>query len=330
MNRKQTFIICISWIIFIRCSSGKKQNFALQNLDNEICMWVDSGYYNGVAVSVVKDGSVIFKSFYGGYTDTTALHVASAGKWVAAATIAAIVDEGKRRDDYQTLEEAVANILPLSVDTLPGTTFRYGGLAMQVAGRMAEIATGKKWETLFQEKIGRPLNMKSSFFVPVSEEGGFSPMLGGGFKTCLHDYMNFLNMISNNGLYKGKRILTSESIEEIEKDQVGKAIINAENFVLRSRQNLHNGIYGLGIWREEIDKNGKATLVSSPGWAGSYPWVDRKNNIYGFIIAKVNGKALSVGFSSFYESAKLSLMVRDVIKQTSKSAPDSTKRSSHD
>lgn len=329
---------------------------ALTYLGEKITSWVNNGYYDGVALKVVKDNQPMFELYHGGYTDTTALHVASAGKWVAAATIAVIVDEGllswddkvskyipaiedikrdatlrqllshtagypdyqpenKRRDDYQTLEEAVANIIDLPVDTLPGTKFRYGGLAMQVAGHMAEIATGKDWETLFQEKIARPLRMEFSYFVPVSEEPGFNPMLGGAFRTCLHDYMNFLQMFAGNGQFEDKQVLSVKAIEEIEANQVKNALVSQPEYVVNTRQNYHNGIYGLGMWREELDENGNATLVSSPGWAGAYPWIDRKNNIYGFMIAKVNGNAFAEGFSSFYGSAVLPVIVRDAVRQ---------------
>jgi CubicO group peptidase (beta-lactamase class C family) len=219
--------------------------------------------------------------------------------------------EEKRRDDYQTLEESVTNIVNLPVDTLPGTKFHYGGLAMQVAGRMAEVATGKDWEILFQEKIAAPLNMKYSNFIPVSEEPGFNPMLGRGFKTCMNDYMNFLNMISHKGMFNGHHILSQKVIDEIESDQVRTAIVKQPEYVANSRHNYHNSIYGLGCWREEIDSTGTAILISSPGWAGAYPWVDRKKNIYGFIIAKVNGKAFIENFSSFYSSAELPLIVRN-------------------
>lgn len=337
---------------------GKQQEqlFALSYMDEKITSWIDSGYYSGASVKIIKNDEVFFESNYGGYTDTTSIHVASAGKWVAAATIAAIVQdgklswddkvnkylpeftdlkgeatlrqlmshtagypdyqpEGKRRDDYQTLKESVENILELPSDTLQGVVYHYGGLAMQVAGRMAELATGKDWETLFQEKIAMTLDMKYTHFTPVSTEPGFNPMLGGGLKTCVNDYMNFLNMIAHNGTFGDKQILSAEAIAEIESDQIKGAIISSENYVLRSRQNNHNGIYGLGCWREEIDDNGNATLISSPGWAGAYPWVDRRNNVYGFIIAKVEGKARPQGFSSFYGSAVLPLIVRDAIVQ---------------
>lgn len=361
-NKYILVLIIISISIFSNCrrvpsGNDAKTLFALQYLDRKIGSWVDSGYYNGAAVRIIKDNNILFENYYGGYTDTTALHVASAGKWVASAIIAAIVDEGKlswddkvqkylpeywdtkgdatlrqlmshtagypdyqpegkRRDDYQTLNEAVSNIVDLPADTIAGTKFQYGGLAMQVAGRMAEVATGKDWETLFQEMIAKPLDMKYSYFVPVSEEPGFNPMLGGGLKTCLRDYMNFLNMITHRGSFDGRRVLSEMAVDEIEADQVKDMVISSENYVFRSRQNLHNGIYGLGCWREEVDENNKATLISSPGWAGAYPWVDRKNNVYGFILAKVNGKAFSEGFSSFYGSAVLPLIVRDAIKES--------------
>lgn len=328
-------------------------------LDKNIASWVNDSYYDGVAVKIMKDDQSVFEAYYGGYADTTALHVASAGKWVVAATIAAIVDDGllswddkvnhyipamkdvkgeatlrqllshtagypdyqpeeRCRDDYQTLEEAVAHIVDLPADTLPGTKFRYGGLAMQVAGRMAELATGKDWEALFQEKLARPLGMKYSHFVPVSQEPGFNPMLGGGFKTCLRDYMNFLKMFANDGKFDGKQVLLPEAIAEIMADQVKEAYVSQPEYVVNARQQYHNEIYGLGLWREETDENGEALLVSSPGWAGAYPWIDRKHHVYGFLIAKVREKAFADGFSSFYGSAVLPLMVRDAIGQIDK------------
>lgn len=347
----KTFIFIVSVLLVTACKNESR--FA--PIDKEIQSWVDSGYYAGAAVKVIKNDKPVFEEFYGGFSDTTALHVASAGKWVAASVIAALVDkgtiswddkvskyipeiidgkkeatlrqllshtagypdyqpDGSRRDDYQTLAEAVSHITSLPADTLAGTKFKYGGLAMQVAGRMAEIASGKDWETLFQENIAQPLNMKHSYFVPVSLEPGFNPMLGGGFKTCLADYMNFLNMMAHNGTFDGKQVLTPRAVEEIESDQVKEAKVTQPEYVLKSKGNTHNAIYGLGVWREEVDKNGTATLVSSPGWAGSYPFIDRKNNTYGFIIAKISEKGLKEKFSAFLNSAKLSFEVRKALE----------------
>jgi len=356
---KERLLLCLLVFFLFGCSFpvSKEQVSTFTFLNNKVLSWIDSGYYQGAAMKIVQQDKILFESMYGQYTDTTVLHVASAGKWIVAATIASLVDEGllswgdsvnkylpeftgskghatlrqllshtagypdyqpenKKRDDYQTLEEAISHILPLPADTLPGTKFRYGGLAMQMAGRMAEVATGKDWETLFQEKIAIPLQMNHSHFTPVSQEPGFNPMLGGGFYTCLRDYMFFLEMIMNKGEFRGKQILFEDAVREIEADQVKQAMVNQPEYVLNSRQNSHTSIYGLGCWREEIDKEGNATLISSPGWAGSYPWVDRKNNVYGFILAKVNvEKANKEGFSSFYGSAVLPLIIRDALNK---------------
>ena len=172
MNRMFKYNLILAVAIFTTaCGSIRsvKQvpSPAFDYMDKKINSWIENGYYDGAAVRVVKDRDILFESYYGGYADTTALHVASAGKWVAAATIATIVDEGKlswddkvrkylpefsdikgeatlrqllshtagypdyqpegkKRDDYQTLEEAVAQIVNLHADTLPGTKFQYG------------------------------------------------------------------------------------------------------------------------------------------------------------------------------------------------------------
>ena len=325
-------------------------------LQNKIQSWVDSGYYTGSSIIIVKNNIVIYKRYFGNYDSRTVTFIASAGKWLAAATIAAVVDEGRLNwndkvkkwlpeftdikgeailaqllshtsgypdyqpkekpiDIYQTLKASVARIVNFPADTLPGTKFKYGGLSMQVAGRMAELATGKDWETLFQEKIAIPLQMRSTHFTPVDSSGGHAPMLGGGARTTLQDYANFLSMISSNGVYKGKRILSVNAVKAMQVDQVGIAKVNAGEFVEKARGSLRRDIYGLGEWREEVNENGEATLISSPSWAGAYPWIDKKNNVYGFFLARVNVEEANKNrFSSFYSSPVLPLMVRKILK----------------
>ncbi|MBC7934732.1 MAG: class A beta-lactamase-related serine hydrolase [Rhizobacter sp.] len=321
-------------------------------LQNKIQSWVDSGYYNGASIIIAKDNKVVYKKYFGTYNPETVVFIASAGKWLAAATIAAVVDENKLNwtdkvkkwlpeftgvkgeatltqllshtsgypdyqpkeqplDIYQTLKESVAQIVNLPADTLPGTKFKYGGLAMQIAGRIAELATGKDWETLFQEKIAIPLQIRSTHFTPVDSSGGHAPMLGGGAKTTLQDYANFLSMISNDGMFNGKRILSVNAIKLMQANHVIDAKVNAGEFVENVRGSLRKDIYGLGEWIEEVNAKGEATLISSPSWAGAYPWIDKKNNVYGFFLTHVS-KSRN-GFNSFLSSPVIPLYVRDAI-----------------
>ena len=360
-NISRFFLQLITVLMLVSSSYAQKtkqlnNGYNFSPLQNKIQSWVDSGYYTGSSIIVVKNNRVIYKRYFGNYDSGTVTFIASAGKWLAAATIAAVVDEGKLNwndkvkkwlpeftdikgeatlaqllshtagypdyqpkekpiDIYQTLKASVAQIVNLPADTLPGTKFKYGGLAMQVAGRMAELATGQDWETLFQEKIAIPLQMRSTHFTPVDSSGGYAPMLGGGARTTLQDYADFLSMISNDGMFNGKRILSVNAIKVMQADHVVDAKVNAGEFIENARGSLRKDIYGLGEWREEVNENGEATLISSPSWAGAYPWIDKKNKVYGFFLARVNvEEANKYGFSSFYSSPVLPLMVRKILK----------------
>ena len=339
---------------------GKSVAYDFSPVTAQIQEWVDKGYYPGASLIVYKDNHLVYERFFGNYDANSVAFIASAGKWLAAATMAAIVDDGKLSwddpvskwlpefkdakgratlrqlfshtsgypdyqpagnpvDNYQTLTESVAHILPLPIDTEPGTHFHYGGLAMQVAGRMAEVATGKDWETLFQEKIAKPLHMTGTHFIPVDPGGGHSPMLGGGARANLRDYASFLSMISNDGIFEGKRILSKRAIREMQADQVrGAKVVPGVEYVEKARGEKHNGIYGLGEWRERLDAKGQAVLISSPSWAGAYPWIDKTRHIYGFFLTHLDteGPAGKDHFSSFYASPVLPMLVGAAVDKT--------------
>jgi CubicO group peptidase (beta-lactamase class C family) len=337
-------------------AAGSEPAADFSAITNLVHGWVDKGYYPGAGLFVAKDNHVLCEEYFGGYTPETVVLIASAGKWLASATIMSLVNEGKLTlddpaskwlpefkddpkgkatirqmlshtsgympyqpkenptDKYQTLTESVAHIVPLPPAFSPGERFDYGGLAMQVAGRMAEVATGKDWETLFQERIARPCRMTNTHFTPVDQGGGHSPMLGGGARTTLRDYANFLSMIANDGSFEGTKVLSTNAVREMQADQVGGAFVKTNEFVERVRGAKHTGIYGLGEWREELDAQGRAMLISSPSWAGAYPWIDKTTGVYGFFIAHIDGaKVHPSQFSGFYSSPVLATMVREAL-----------------
>ncbi len=310
----------------------------------KIDLWIAKGYYPGAGLVIVQNGKTLLERYWGGYDQDTCVYIASAGKWLAAATVAAVCDDGKlnwddpvskwlpefkdlkgnatlrqlfshtsgfpayhkapeKPDAYQTLEEAVAHIAPLPPAAVPGERYEYGGLAIQVGGRMAELATGKSFEEIFQEKIARPLGMTNTHFTPVDPGFGHSPMLGGGARSSIHDYSRFLAMIANGGTYDGKRVLSENAVKQMQADQIGKAMVSFPTFPSQTYNAKHTGIYGLGECRELEDTNGNAILISSPSWAGAYPWIDRKNS----------GAVAQDKFQAMFESAKLPAMVSAAI-----------------
>ena len=58
-----------------------------------------------------------------------------------------------------TLAQSADLIAQIPLIGPPGGQFAYGGLSMQVAGRCVEVATGKSWDHVFQEKITGPLGL---------------------------------------------------------------------------------------------------------------------------------------------------------------------------
>ena len=82
--------------------------------------------------------------------------------------------------------------------------------------------------------------------------------------------------------------------------------------VERARGAKHAGIYGLGEWREELDAQGDATLISSPSWAGAYPWIDKTTGVYGVMLAHIDvTRPNPERFSGFYSSPELAQLVRE-------------------
>ena len=338
-------------------SVGVTDDFS--KINERIQGWVERGYYPGGDLFVAMNRRVLYEKYFGSYTPDSVVFIASAGKWLAAATIMSLVDEGKLLlddpaskwlpefkdakgratirqmlshtsgyppyqpaseppDKYQTLTESVQHILMLPPVAATGERFEYGGLAMQVAGRIAELAAKKDWETLFQKRIARPLRMTNTHFTPVDPDEGHSPMLGGGARSTVRDYANFLAMIANNGVFEGRRVLSKRAITVMQADQVGRAAVRRGEFVERVRGRMHNGIYGLGEWREMLDEQGRAVLISSPSWAGAYPWIDKQTGVYGVFLAHVNvEEARRDEFSGFYASPVLAMMVREVLARRS-------------
>lgn len=352
MKRAASFLVCFAMSV----GSSFAGEDPFPQVTAKVEDWMRHGYYKGAGLWIAKGDRVLYERYFGECTPDTEFFIASAGKWLASATLMSVVDDGKLslddsagkwlpefrhdpkgaatlrqmlshtsgypgyqpedkpRDDYQTLAESVAHLLPLAPVAKPGERFDYGGLAMQTAGRMAEIATGRDWEKLFQERIAKPLGMERTRFTPVDHGGGHSPMLGGGAASTLRDYSKFLTMIAARGSFEGKRVLSETAVSEMEADQLRGAFVKEEEFIERIRGAKHSQIYGLGLWREELDAAGKATLVSSPSWAGAYPWVDRRTGVRGIFITHVDVESESVRndrFSGFYSSPVIAMLVRE-------------------
>jgi CubicO group peptidase (beta-lactamase class C family) len=165
---------------------------------------------------------------------------------------------------FANLEEEVNDFASKKeIDFNPGTGFFYGGTGLNIAARVIEVIAKKSFDQLMNERILRPLNMRNTSFF---NEKAINP--SGGAVSAAIDYLNFLSMILNKGTFNGKRILSEQSIEEMQKNHTAGMPIK---YIPKTAEGFN---YGLGEWIQEADENGKSIVVSSPGLFGTWPWVD--------------------------------------------------------
>lgn len=274
----------------------------------------------GCAVVLVRDGKVVYRRAVAGFSLTEAYTIASASKWLSAAVVMKLVEEGKvsleeKAGKYfpaasgpaadMTIRQMFSHTagLPGSLENHPcmvrgegpdcvmqllnmkrvgdpGMAFAYGANSMNVAGRMVELAAGKPISDLFDDRIGRPLGMKSTELKYPSRQ---QPQVGAGFVSSAEDYAKFVAMILNRGKTGGKRVLSEKSIAEMERDQTGgvKIVFSPYTRLANVSPALPGTRYGLGVWLEEMDANGRGVVIGSQGAWGFSPWVDREAGIAG-------------------------------------------------
>ncbi|MFL5745690.1 MAG: serine hydrolase domain-containing protein [Niastella sp.] len=182
-----------------------------------------------------------------------------------------------QRSKYMTLEEEVNAFAAKEISNNAGTEFHYGGIGLNVAGRVLEVISKKSFDRLIQEKLLRPLKMKQTSFM---NENGYAPNPSGGARSTANDYINFLSMILSKGMFEGKRILSEKSIEEMQKPQFTNLPVK---YTPKVAEGFH---YGLGEWIQEEDASGNSTVVSCPGLFGTWPYIDKCRNYAAIIFVK--------------------------------------------
>lgn len=185
-----------------------------------------------------------------------------------------------------TLAESVDLIADVDLLAEPGTQFYYGGLSMQVAGRIAEVACGKAWCTVFEEKIADPLFMTDTDYNGLGKTT--NPRIAGSIQTSAHQYIKFLQMLVSGGYYNGKKVLSEKSIDDMLRDQTyGVPIVYSpwSQYVLPPPI-AEEVRYGIGCWREVIDETGHIKEASSQGAFGFSPWIDVDRQLAGVLSVK--------------------------------------------
>ena len=178
-----------------------------------------------------------------------------------------------------SIKEVVDSALKLELSSAPGAEFAYGGISMQIGGRVAEIASGLSWNETLAKHLCGPLEMNSSKY--FTGKAG-NPRIASSGMSSARDYMHYLEMLLNGGEYKGNKILSRAQVDYMLSDLTHGAPITFSFYKFFGNVNpKFPGLrYGLGCWREKIDeKTGECLVANSVGAFGFAPWIDLENNM---------------------------------------------------
>ena len=169
------------------------------------------------------------------------------------------------RRKFSSLEDEVNSFARTrEIRANPGQDFWYGNIGLNMIGRILEVISKKKFDVLIKQKLFTPLEMRKTSFTTL-DASAVNP--SGGAVSTAEEYMKFLVMLLNKGKYKGKQILTEESVETLKQVQTQSVKIA---YAPKAAEGFG---YALGSWVVE-EKNGKATALACPGLFGTWPMVD--------------------------------------------------------
>lgn len=169
-----------------------------------------------------------------------------------------------QRKKFNSLEEEVNSFASREIRTNPGTDFWYGNIGLNIAGRVVEVITKKRFDIVIKQKLFTPMTMRRTSFTSLD---GMLLNPSGGASSTADDYMKFLVMLMNKGKYAGKQILSDASVNQLMEIQTTPGKIK---YAPRAATGFN---YALGSWVVET-YDGQASVLASPGLFGTWPMID--------------------------------------------------------
>lgn len=163
---------------------------------------------------------------------------------------------------------------------VPDTQFRYGGGQWQLAGGVAEVASGQTWDALIDETYTQPCGLENTAYVNHFMSSGMAypdyfdgdladldptdnPNIEGGAHTTAEDYGQILLMHLRDGRCGDTRVLSAEAVERMRQDRIGEVYDGTTIDPTLAG-------YGFGWW---VDRQNEG-VVADGGAYGAMPWLD--------------------------------------------------------
>jgi CubicO group peptidase (beta-lactamase class C family) len=215
-------------------------------------------------------------------------------------------------DPTRTIAQFADSIARLPLIADPGTKWNYS-MAMDVMGRVVEVASGKSFDRYLHDQLFVPLEMReTSFHVLPSMDGRIASiytrgpggkllpdpsLIGPGYResdkafaggqgllSTVADYLRFTQMLLNGGELDGHRVLKPETVAMMMRNHLPPELTPITPPPLGNKRG-----YGQGLGGVVMLDSAMAGLPTSPGlyqwcgYGGTYFWVDRSKDLIGLV-----------------------------------------------
>ncbi|WP_368670646.1 serine hydrolase domain-containing protein [Myxococcus sp. AM011] len=283
-----------------------------------------------------SNDNLVFQHMVGAFTPTQRVAVASASKMVSGLVLLELIKRGQLSLDSTTgtvlgwtgpkasitlrhllsftsgmvrdhacttmptitLATCVNTLSTLAPVAAPGTRFDYGGTHLHVAARMAEVVTGKTWNTLFSDILRAPLGQSTAvtyYSLPRQSLGTQNPLIAGGLRVTMSEYADFLSLAFHKGQTPTLTIGTPALFDAQAREPYPNVVIGNSPMAALGLP-FH---YGLTAWLECLTPATGCTRISSPGAFGFTPWLDRDSGYYAILGMELNTTAGEGGIVDF-------------------------------
>jgi CubicO group peptidase (beta-lactamase class C family) len=218
----------------------------------------------------------------------------------------------------RTIGQFADSIAKLPLLFEPGTRWNYS-MAMDVLGRVVEVASGKSFDRYLEDELFAPLGMRETAFhaTPTMEgriatlygrgPGGVlrasEPLLGPDYRadgkvfaggqgllSTVADYLRFTQMLMNGGELDGRRVLEPKTVDLIMKNHMPPELTPITPPPLGNKRG-----YGQGFGGVVMVDSVAAAMPTSPGvyrwcgYAGTFFWIDRAKGLTGMLWTQLAG-----------------------------------------
>ena len=238
---------------------------------------------------------------------------------------AAVANRLAPRTPADTLATYIPKLAAVPLDFQPGTLWRYSGLAgFDVLSRVVEVVSGQTFDVFLKQRLFDPLGMKDTGFFPAPGKEsrlvtiyqltpqGLRPGSqtvsnvyfsgAGGLMSTAEDYLQFAQMMLNEGQLNGRRFLGPRTMQLMVSNHTGDMVNGQFGRPARGM--------GFGLSMQVVQDPVAANLRVSKGaygWAGGTGvsfWVEPEEQIVSiYFIQGGSGGALRQDFeNAVYQS----------------------------